>query len=355
MRSMPKSGRVVCAVSMALLWGSGAAGQEAPPDQAPPAEEPKPPAEPPPAPEPAPQPSEPPAPPPEPPAEPPPAPTPAPAPEPTAPAPSTSAFPPVPLPAPAPSPAKAPVSPAPAAQLPAKTNAPPPPPPQPTAKNPPPKPAQPASNKETTPPPEEEEEHAFRIGPLLGLGLPSVFSIGGTLKLTRYIGAGVTFGIIPTLRLSYYGDAVLSYHQYDIYGRIYPFGGGFFLGAGAGYVTVQGTLSKTIDISAYAVPGSGLPNSLEYESKGSVRTLVLTPVLGYLYTFGSGFSLGFDAGVQFPIAPSEVDFESKVQGGVPQAVVDQYLGPVDKSVRDTLQTIGRTPLPTFNLRIGWLL
>ena len=184
-------------------------------------------------------------------------------------------------------------------------------------------------------------------------------NIGGTIKLAHYFGAGLTLGLIPNVRLSYYGEAEVSYQHLDFYGRIYPGGGSFFFGAGAGYVTIEGSLSKTMDITPYVPPAPGQPSSITYESKGSVRTLVLTPVIGFLHTFGSGFSIGVDGGIQLPIAPSEIEFESRVSGDLPQPIIDQYLTPqltpTDEAVRSTLETIGRTPLPTFNLRLGWLL
>jgi hypothetical protein len=185
---------------------------------------------------------------------------------------------------------------------------------------------------------------------LLGTGLPSLLSIGGTIKLTRFIGAGATFGLIPSVRLSYYGEAVLAYQHYDFYGRLYPFGGSFFLGAGVGYVTVNGSLDQTVDVSY-----PGVPPSISYDSEGSVKTLVLSPTLGFLHTFDSGFSLGLDFGVVLPIAPSEVEFDSKLSTDVPDPVKQQYLAPIDAQVVDTLETIGRTPLPSVNLRIGWIL
>lgn len=44
--------------------------------------------------------------------------------------------------------------------------------------------------------------------------------------------------------------------------------------------------------------------------------------------------------------------------GVPQAVKDQFVAqfvtPNDQKVHDTLKTIGRTVIPTLNIRIGWL-
>jgi hypothetical protein len=206
-----------------------------------------------------------------------------------------------------------------------------------------------------------DESHGLfgplRLGPVVGVGLPSLLSFGGTLKLTRYLGAGINVGLIPTLRISYYGDAVLSYQEYDVYGRIYPFGGGFFLGAGIGYATARGTLSNQYDISSYAAqfPQLGLPNQIATRSEGSVRALVVTPQLGYFHTFGAGFSVGVDFGAQIPIAPSEVEFATTVSNTVPQRLVEQYVTPNDQKVRDTLETVGRTPLPTINLKIGWLL
>jgi hypothetical protein len=211
----------------------------------------------------------------------------------------------------------------------------------------------PASHPPAENPPDDTDH--FKIGPVIGTGIPSVLSIGGTLKITRFVGAGVNVGLIPKVALSYYGDATLSYQHYDIYGRLYPLGGGFFLQGGAGYATVDGTLSKTFDVST-----AGINTQVVYESRGTVRTLMLTALLGYFYTTKSGFSIGVDAGAQFPIAPSKVDFSSDVQtGAIPAPLVqmykEQYMTPTDRSVRDTLEKIGRSTIPTVNLRLGWIL
>ena len=206
---------------------------------------------------------------------------------------------------------------------------------------------------------DKEETDQFKIGPIVGVGVPSVLSIGGTLKVTRFLGAGVNLGLIPKVALSYYGDATLSYQHIDFYGRLYPFGGGFFLQGGAGYATVEGTLSKTFDVAI-----SGVNTQVSYESRGSSRTLMLTALLGYFYTTSIGFSFGVDAGAQIPIAPSKIEFESAVEtGAIPSPVLqmykdqyqEKYVTPTDKSVRDTLEKIGRSTIPTINIRLGWIL
>ena len=219
------------------------------------------------------------------------------------------------------------------------------------------------SNKESASKDDESSGDIIRIGPMVGVGLPNLLSFGGLLKLTRYLGGGINIGLIPTVRVSYYGQAKLNYQEYDVFGRLFPFGGGFFLGAGVGYETVKGTLSDKIDTSLLPTvpPGLSIPNPLTYESSGSVKTMVLTPQIGYLYTMDIGFSLGIDIGAQVPIAPSQIKFQRLpvLPTSTPKQIADQVnaqlVDPSDQKVKNTLQTIGRAPLPTINLRVGWLL
>jgi hypothetical protein len=211
---------------------------------------------------------------------------------------------------------------------------------------------------------DKDETDHFKIGPVVGIGVPSVLSFGGTIKVTRFLGAGINVGLIPKVKLSYYGDATLSYQHYDIYGRIYPFGGGFFLSGGAGYATVDGTIeaSETRSVTVSGFSGTATAN---YNGKGSVRTLMLTALIGYFYTTSIGFSIGVDAGAQIPLAPSQIEFSrtySVNAGNAPaplKAAAEDALLPYitqsDQSIRDSLEKIGRSVLPTVNLRIGWIL
>jgi hypothetical protein len=91
-----------------------------------------------------------------------------------------------------------------------------------------------------------------------------------------------------------------------------------------------------------------------------MQTLVLTPELGYFYTFKSGFTLGVESGLQIPVAPSEIHFKSSVNypdnwSPEIQAVVDrEYIEPTDAKVESTLEKVGQTILPTVGIKIGWL-
>ena len=104
---------------------------------------------------------------------------------------------------------------------------------------------------------------------------------------------------------------------------IFPLGGSFFLGASAGHnsllasaATKAGTVS--FDISSF----------------------YLTPHLGWLATWDSGFSAGFDLGAQLPISPS-----------VTTSGPRQAAATVDALAR----TLAALPLPTVALKLGWML
>ena len=196
----------------------------------------------------------------------------------------------------------------------------------------------------------------FRIGPIIGVGLPSLINVGGMLKLTRYFAAGINIGISPDVKFSFYGDATLNYNAYQIYARAHPFGGGFYLGAAIGYAHARGTDEQTIAVPAsVAAVYPSLGSQVSLKSEGTVQTMVVTPELGYFYIFKSGFALGLGAGVQLPIASSDVHFEQDVNANVPEEVLKQYLDPTARAVQDTLERVGQTPLPTVSLYVGWLL
>jgi hypothetical protein len=196
----------------------------------------------------------------------------------------------------------------------------------------------------------------FRIGPVVGVGLPSLINVGGVMKLTPYFALGINIGVAPNVSFAYYGDATISYHAYQLYGHVHPFGGGFYLGASIGYALARGTAEQTVHLpAALSAAYPELPSTVILKSVGSVQTMVLTPELGYFYTFKAGFSLGVGVGLQIPIAHSDVHYEQGTNADVPQEVVKQYLDPTARTVRDSLERIGQSVLPTLSLSIGWLL
>jgi hypothetical protein len=209
---------------------------------------------------------------------------------------------------------------------------------------------------------DEKKSDQFKIGVLLGTGAPSLLSIGGAMKVTRFFGAGVDLGLIPRVALKYYGEATVSYQHLDFYGRLFPFGGGFFLGAGVGYASIEATMSTKVDTRTYT---TGLVEYVQYDGVGTVKTMVLNALIGYLYVTNIGFTIGVDAGARIPIAASDIHFSREVTpppcstaasaACIPDQLLDVYLAPTDKEVMNTLERLGRTTLPTLNLRLGWMM
>ena len=115
---------------------------------------------------------------------------------------------------------------------------------------------------------------------------------------------------------------------------------------------MRGTYEET-----FAVPTVG---PFPYQSEATMQTLVLTPELGYFYTWKSGFTLGVETGLQIPIAPSEIHFKSTVNypDSWPQEIQaladEQFIEPTDAKVEETLEKVGQTILPTIGIKIGWL-
>jgi hypothetical protein len=194
-----------------------------------------------------------------------------------------------------------------------------------------------------------DEHHGLfgpiRFGPVVGTGIPNLRSIGATSKLWGLVGLGFNYGSIPDMQVSFYGDATVRYRQMDAYARVYPFRGGFYLGSGFGYHSVKGTHTNRVEVNSPVGK-----HEFSIESEGSVRSMIVTPQLGYFRNFDFGLALGFGIGAQIPVAPSEVTYQSRPSPSVPTEVVQA----ADKQVVDTLRTIGRTPLPQVEVRAGWL-
>jgi hypothetical protein len=156
------------------------------------------------------------------------------------------------------------------------------------------------------------------------------------------------------VHFSYYGQATVSYQDYGVYAHVHPFGGGFLLGGEIGYANVKAHYAGSYDTSRYAALGA--PPSITTVNDGSVHTLVVTPELGYIYTWRAGFTFGFDVGAQIPAASSRVEFQQHVVAkGLPSELLEPYLAPDQEKVRHTLAKVGQTVLPAFHIRIGWLL
>lgn len=193
----------------------------------------------------------------------------------------------------------------------------------------------------------ESPARAVRLGVLAGVGFPSLVNVGVTARLGRWLGVGANGGWLPETQLPVYGQATIKYQSYDAYLRVYPIAG-FFLGAGAGYRTISGTVSQSFDVP-YAGE-NGASANLAIGTSAKVSSWVLTPQAGYLHTFGSGFSLGVEAGATVPISSGKVSVRTTLPEGTPALASDA----VTKEEEDTMKRVGRAVLPSLSLRMGWM-
>ena len=174
------------------------------------------------------------------------------------------------------------------------------------------------------PPPEPDHSDPgifgpLRIGPLVGASFPRPMSLELFFKVKEAVGLGLEYSFTPTLTI----DGITA-HASAIAGdfRWFVLDSPFFLGAGVG----AQSLHAEATISGYS---------------GSADTskVFITPRLGVLFTFGAGFTVGADAGIEVPIAHNETV--------VPQ--IDQLAN------NDVLVALTRRPLPDVHLvRMGWL-
>lgn len=175
--------------------------------------------------------------------------------------------------------------------------------------------------------PDGARHRPVSVGVLVGPSLPVPANISVLVKLFDVFAVGGSYGFLPhrlsqaALSALSLADTSIDAWSRDVEVRVFPFRGAFFLGSAAGEqhlgVTVRG------------------PNGI---SGLDLKTLYVTPRLGWLGTWGPGFSVSFDMGAQLAL---KTDL---AQTGV-------------ASQSDALSTVSRyarVPQPSMNLKIGWM-
>ena len=113
--------------------------------------------------------------------------------------------------------------------------------------------------------------------------------------------------------------------------RIYPLRGTFFIGAGFGQQTLDGSVTQLVSGAPFGPTASG-----------RVQSWVITPRIGWQWVWRSGFAMGLDFGVQFVV--SHQDSTNFPPGTSPD---------VEQEVNDLIHWGATVPLPVFNFRIGY--
>lgn len=126
------------------------------------------------------------------------------------------------------------------------------------------------------------------LGPTAALGLPQPLRLGLEGRFTDYLGFAGTYGFLPTLT---FGTVAVKFNAIDLRARVFPFGGSFFLGASIGQQTMGASASDSI---------SGQTTTVGLD----VKTIFLTPTLGWRWGGRTGLIFGFDLGWQMALSSS---------------------------------------------------
>lgn len=191
-------------------------------------------------------------------------------------------------------------------------------------------------------------ERPVRIGLLVGIiSIPRLLSFELFAKVHNLFGIGVGYNLLPSpvgdwlLSIGGVHNASVESSAWDIDLRLFVLRGSFFVGTSFGR---QG-VSASADVNTNTLFG-------RVHFTGDLSSFYVTPRLGWLWIWRSGFSLGLDAGVQFPIA-YDLTLGPAIIFNDPTLRNDPTMRRYVKDVEDAAKLVGETPLPSINFRIGY--
>lgn len=175
----------------------------------------------------------------------------------------------------------------------------------------------------------DDAPQPVKLGFLGGVGFPRPFSFEAMLKIEDTVAIGAEYSFLPTTSVS---GTDVSYRAVAGDLRIFPLQSAFFFGARFGRQHLSASASRTV--APYGT----------FDESMTVDTWFVNPRLGFLWTFGSGLTVGIDAGLQIPLSHSETStLPASLQAKAPSGLT---------ALTDTL---GARVLPTVSLlQLGML-
>jgi len=186
----------------------------------------------------------------------------------------------------------------------------------------------------------DDSSRLVHVGAMIGVGVPRPVGAEIYLRVTDFFFAGVSYSDFPSFVADPLlsaagvknGSTVVTLGQFDAFDadlRLFPFAGSFFLGSSFGRQVLRGAVTEQTALG----PQTGTVD---------LTTIYATPRLGYLWTFGSGITVGMDMGVQLKLS---ADTHVALPNGATQDMKDNA---------QKLADLGASyPLPSFHLRLGW--
>jgi hypothetical protein len=190
----------------------------------------------------------------------------------------------------------------------------------------------------------------IRVGAMVSGGIPALVHYSLESRFYRIAGLGVGFGGLGTKQ----SDIELKVSHWDIRARWFPFEGSLFLGAGYGASKYDATLKKTLELEA-----GGVKKKVPTTFKAEVERNELTPMLGWQWIFGPGFTMGLDFGWQVAMGSSS-NLTISPEGLTPaeKALLEEqkdYKDNLKKVKDDFLDKYKGKGLPHVSLGFGWMI
>lgn len=129
-----------------------------------------------------------------------------------------------------------------------------------------------------------------RLTPTVGFGLPDGIRFSASVKLGGIVSIGGAFSTLPRFGIPT-TDASIARAAGEGFVRLHPFRGAFFVGLAGGYASTNGAYTDVVRGQSVAL-------------SGTTGTGYVAPHLGMQLVLPFSMTIGFDAGVQIPIATS---------------------------------------------------
>lgn len=173
----------------------------------------------------------------------------------------------------------------------------------------------------------------FRVGALLGIvSVPRPINLELSIKPNELLGFGVGYSMFPPIKID---DVEAGFQAFNAVGRVFPFKGAFYVGLGFGY--------QMIDVEATdEIRGNEITATIEESN------FFITPQVGWLWVWDSGFALGINAGVQIALSSDPKVTLRDERGRVIRGPSNEQQE-LEDDVRNLGEWIAGFPIPAVDL------
>jgi len=181
----------------------------------------------------------------------------------------------------------------------------------------------------------------FRLGVNVALvGVPRLVNLEAYARVHPYLAVTLGWSTCPgfasNIVLKWAGaqsdttEATLNgFSAWELALRVFPLRGVFFFGLGFGWQVVDGQFTEK-------------PSGTSGTAFSHVEAWVLTPRIGLQWVWRSGFAVGVDGGIQFPLShASRLTLEPDVSSSA------------EVGAQNLIHFGASLPLPSFNVRVGY--